>query len=127
MLRVIRTYKGGLYIRRQIFYLGKWVNLHGPSLLPILRGPRKWLGLAWESLAAEPTPTPRVLVRHDRGTSYTVYYNPRTNKDLNPITFTHPAYKGYKVKLCRYKGGLTAMLINKRGLPMATRRVTINQ
>ena len=123
MLRVIRTYQGGLYIRRQIFYLGKWVNLHGLSLLPVGQPPRRWLGLAWESLAAEPKPTPRVLTRHDRGANYTVYYNPRNNEDLRPVTFTHPAHKGYKVKLCRYRNGLTAMLINKGGRSMATRTV----
>jgi len=124
MLRVIRTYQGGVYIRRQIFYLGNWVNLQGLSLLPVGQPPRRWLGLAWESLAAEPKPTPKVLTRHDRGATYLVYYNPRTHEDLTPVTYTRPAYKGYKVKLYRHKSGLTAMLINKRGLPMATRTVS---
>jgi len=86
MFRIIKTKRPGVYVRRQICFNGKWVTLRGLAVLPICSPPRKWAGLAWETLASEPTPTPKVYKHHDSaGREYLSYYNPAGGEDGDRI------------------------------------------
>lgn len=86
MLRIVKTFKPGIYIRRQVYYKNKWVTFQGFVFLPICKPPRKWAGLAWVTLASEPTPAPKVLRRHDsNGHEYLTYYNPAGGSDNERI------------------------------------------
>ena len=84
MIRVIRSRRPGLYIRRRIIYRRRWVKWVGLAALPIGEYPRRWVGLALEIPTRKPKPSPRAYRRHDRdGHRYRISYDPINGKALD--------------------------------------------
>jgi hypothetical protein len=76
--------KPGIYIRRQIIYLGEWVTIKGAVFWPQRRKIKKWAGLAAVIQAGEPQPIPTQYKRHGENheSPYKIDYNPaRQNTD----------------------------------------------
>jgi len=78
IIKFMRSYKPGIYKRRQVFYKGFWAKFDGFLFIPILNGPRHWGGLVRVRMAAAPRPTPTHYRRHDSKTAHPldINYNP---------------------------------------------------
>ncbi len=79
-IKVVKSYKPGIYIRHQVIFNGWWSDITGFLFWPC-KGPRKWGGLARIRLVAAPSQPPTTYYRHDMATAkpHQVDYNPLTH------------------------------------------------
>ena len=70
--------KPGIYIRRQIVYLGEWVTIKGAVFWPQRHRHKKWAGLAAIIPTKAPQPIPTQYKRHSEhhASPYKIDYNP---------------------------------------------------
>lgn len=81
IIKWVRSYRPGVYIRRQVIYKGDWVSVYGFLLWRTKRRSRKWAGPAAIVPAKAPQPIPTQYERHDDKSSspYEVNYTPMGN------------------------------------------------
>ena len=77
MLKVVSSFKPGVYVRRQVIYQGAWVDIKGFLILPVGRGARKWLGLASVKIRHDKIPVTNFIRHNQNGTISKVGYMPQ--------------------------------------------------
>jgi len=80
MLKIVGSFKPGVYVRRQVVYQGAWVDIKGFLILPVGRGARKWMGLAIAKNRHDRIPATKFIRHNQDGTISKVGYMPQRSE-----------------------------------------------